>query len=65
MMSSQVLKYIRLVIIENQTDPEADSKPVGVRFLEMSGCPGEDDLETCSANYTRLSTDGQAYRHIG
>ena len=65
MVSSQVLKYVRLVIIENQTDPDVDSKPVGVRFLEMSGCSGTDDLESCTGNLTRLSTDGKAYRHIG
>ena len=65
MVSTQVLKYIKLVFIENQTDPDLDSKPLGVRFIEMSGCPGEDELETCSAISTRVSTDGKAYRHIG
>ena len=63
--SSQVVKYVRLVMIEDQTDPDVDSKPIGVRFLEMVGCPGKDDLETCAENIPRLSTDGKAYRHIG
>ena len=65
MVSSQVLKYVRLVFIEDQTDPDADTKPLGVRFIEMAGCPGVDALETCLPSFTRLSTDGKAYRHIG
>ena len=65
MVSSQVLKYVRLVFKENQTDPDADSKPLGIRFIEMSGCSGVDDLEICSESFTRLSTDGKAYRHVG
>ena len=52
-------------MIEDQTDPDLDSKPIGVRFLEMVGCPGKDDLETCAETFPRLSTDGKAYRHIG
>ena len=59
------MKYVRLVMIEDQTDPDVDSKPIGVRFLEMVGCPGKDDLEACTGNFNRLSTDGKAYRHIG
>ena len=63
--ATQVLKYIRLVMVEDQTDPDLNTKPLGVRFIEMSGCPGKDDLEPCSESFTRLSTDGKAYRHIG
>ena len=59
------MKYIRLVMIEDQTHPDVDSKPLGVRFIEMVGCPGKDDLETCKENSPRLATDGKAYRHIG
>ena len=60
-----MLKYVRLVMVENQTDPDLDSKPLGVRFIEMVGCPGKDNLENCEANSPRLATDGKTYRHIG
>ena len=65
METSQVIKYVRLVLIPDQSDPDADSKPLGVRFIQMFGCPGTGDLEPCTDNSIRLSTDEKAYRHIG
>ena len=65
LQSSQVMKYLRLVMVEDQDDPDLDTKPLGVRFIEIVGCPGKDDLESCTGNYTRLATDGKTYRHIG
>ena len=65
METSQPLRYVRLVMLEDQTDPELDTKPLGVRFIQMFGCPGKGELETCTGTSLRLSTDGKAYRHIG
>ena len=63
--SSQTLRYVRLVMIEDQTDPDLGSKPIGVRLIEMVGCPGEETMEACREKSPRLATDGKAYRHIG
>lgn len=52
-------------MVEDQTDPELDTKPLAVRFIQMFGCPGKGELETCTGTSLRLSTDGKAYRHIG
>ena len=49
----------------HNSDPELDTKPLAVRSIQMFGCPGKGELETCTGTSLRLSTDGKAYRHIG
>lgn len=65
METSQPMKYLRLVMLEDHTDPDLDTKPLGVRRIELFGCPGKGDPEPCGDTQVRLSTDGKAYRHIG
>ena len=60
------IKYIRLEFIENGTLSEMESKPLGVRFVELYGCPLETGpLAECGTHWTRVSTNSSAYRHIG
>lgn len=60
------ITYIRLEFIENGTLSDMEKKPLGVRFVELYGCPLEaGPLAECGTHWTRVSTNSSAYRHIG
>ena len=57
---------IRLEFIENGTLSDMEKKPLGIRFVELYGCPLETGpLAACGTHWTRVSTNSSAYRHIG
>ena len=60
------IKYIRLEFIENGALSDMEKKPLGVRFVELYGCPLETGpLAECGTHWTRVSTNSSSYRHIG
>ena len=60
------IMYIRLEFIENGTLSDMEEKPLGIRFVEFYGCPmGTGSLADCGTQWTRVSTNSTAYRHIG
>lgn len=60
------LKYFKLVMIEDLSSNEVSSKPLGIRHVQLFGCPLGAEYENCTENApTRLSTDVEGYRHIG
>lgn len=60
------LKYFKLVMIEDFSSDEVSSKPLGIRSVQLYGCPLGKVYENCTDKApTRLSTDVKGYRHIG
>ena len=61
-----VLKHFKLEMIEDLSSHEVSSKPLGIRYVQLYGCPIAKEYENCTENApTRLSTDVEGYRHIG
>ena len=58
-------KYIKIEFNDDLTTYGLEEKPLGVRTIQFYGCALEDTLAVCGTHFTRVSTNINAYRHIG
>ena len=65
MRNSVETNYIKLEFIEDLTTYGLEEKPLGIRTVQFYGCALEDTLAVCGTHSTRVSTNINAYRHIG
>ena len=56
--------------MDDPAAPDAEEKPLGVRYMELYGCPLEDAQADCGdtpslLGGTKVSTNNTSYRHVG
>ena len=65
LISAAEIKYLKLEMVEDMEAADYNLKPLGIKQVEIYGCPTEDTIAECGIHETKVSTNSTAYRHIG
>ena len=52
------------MLMKDTTADDFTSLPLGIKRVQLYGCPKDSTILPCGTHVTKVSTAGAAYRHI-
>ena len=65
LISAAEIKYVKLEMVEDTEAADYNLKPLGIKQVQIYGCPTVNTIDECGVHLTKVSTNTTAYRHIG
>ena len=61
---AQSKSFHNFVLMKDTTADDFTSLPLGIKRVQLYGCPKDSTILPCGTHVTKVSTAGTAYRHI-